>query len=114
MADGPQQPVKRRRRRFRLLETVATTIGILFAVVFAGSTFLVVFLVLTWGDADTTFPFGAAARASPGSVRLFKGLGIGIFAALAIVSWGVMDVFLDHPVSRLRGAMRRWRSGDER
>jgi hypothetical protein len=108
---GPQQPVKRRRRRLRLLEVVATIIGIFFAAVFVGSTFLVAFLIVTWGDPDTSFPFGAAARANPGSVRLFKGLGIGIFAALAIVSWGVTDMFLDHPWSRLR---RWWRRRRER
>jgi hypothetical protein len=104
-------PKQRKRSRVRPLEVVSTIIGILFAGTFLFSTFVVVLLVVTWGDPDTTFPFGAAARADPGSVRLFKGLGIGIFATLAIVSWGVTDFFLDHPIARYRKWRRRRREG---
>ncbi len=111
MSDSPP-PVKRRRRRVRLIDVVSTTIGILFAGVFLFSTFVVVLLIFSWSDPDTTFPFGAAARADPGSVRLFKGLGIGIFATLAIVSWGVTEFFLDHPIARFRKWRRRRRESD--
>jgi hypothetical protein len=78
-------PPTERRRRLDRFEIVMAALGGVFLALSIGSVVALVTLIASIGDVDPEFP---------GSVHLLiviRGLGIGLFAVMAVVTFGVAN-----------------------
>lgn len=91
-------------RRVDKFETLMGVLGVLFLAIALGSVMLSVYLGVTFSAPDEGF------RGGSGMTRVLKGIGILMFGALGVASFGVADALLGHHLSRILRRVRRRRA----
>jgi hypothetical protein len=91
-------------RRVDKFETLMGVLGALFLAIAVGSVALSIYLGVTFTAPDENF------RGGSGMTRVLKGIGILMFAALAVASFGVADSLLGHHLSRILRRRRQRRA----